>query len=146
MLTPRFQGLKTGGNLTPKMTSQGVLGFIFFRVFFDLFLFIDFLNWKNRFSTVGNWVLVGMVGAGWIWNGNKPRTCFSTRKKHEKYWIDGWQVHPPRLFFLQEHDSLSQWLNGSKRLKLFGITYLVGKISRSNFSFQGPGRLSEMRG
>ena len=37
-------------------------------------------------------------------------------------------------------DSLSQWLN----FKLFGITYLVGKISRSNgFLFQGPGRLSE---
>ena len=31
----------------------------------------------------------------------------------------------------------------AKRLKLFGITYLVGKISRSNFFFQGPGRLSE---
>ena len=27
--------------------------------------------------------------------------------------------------------------------KLWGITYLVGKISRSNFYFQGPGRLSE---
>ena len=26
----------------------------------------------------------------------------------------------------------------AKRLKLFGITYLVGKISRSNFFFQGP--------
>ena len=26
----------------------------------------------------------------------------------------------------------------AKRLKIFGITYLVGKISRSNFSFQGP--------
>ena len=34
---------------------------------------------------------------------------------------------------------LGQWLN----FKLFGITYLVGKISRSNFFFQGPGRLSE---
>ena len=32
----------------------------------------------------------------------------------------------------------------AKRLKLFGITYLVGKISRSNFFFQGPGRLSEL--
>ncbi len=31
----------------------------------------------------------------------------------------------------------------AKRLKLFGITYLVGKIGRSNFFFQGPGRLSE---
>ncbi len=31
----------------------------------------------------------------------------------------------------------------AKRLKLFGITYLVGKISRSNLFFQGPGRLSE---
>ena len=31
----------------------------------------------------------------------------------------------------------------AKRLKLFGITYLVGKISRSNCFFQGPGRLSE---
>ncbi len=30
--------------------------------------------------------------------------------------------------------SLGQWLN----FKLFGITYLVGKISRSNFFFQGP--------
>ena len=29
---------------------------------------------------------------------------------------------------------LGQWLN----FKLFGITYLVGKISRSNFFFQGP--------
>ena len=29
---------------------------------------------------------------------------------------------------------LSQWLN----FKLFGITYLVGKISRSNLFFQGP--------
>ncbi len=37
-------------------------------------------------------------------------------------------------------NSLSQWLN----FKLFGITYLVGKISRSNFFFQGPGRLSEV--
>ena len=27
-----------------------------------------------------------------------------------------------------------------------GITYLVGKISPSNFFFQGPGRLSEMTG
>ena len=36
---------------------------------------------------------------------------------------------------------LGQWLN----FKLFGITYLVGKISRSNvFFFQGPGRLSEV--
>ena len=26
----------------------------------------------------------------------------------------------------------------AKRLKLFGITYLLGKISRSNFFFQGP--------
>ncbi len=26
----------------------------------------------------------------------------------------------------------------AKRFKLFGITYLVGKISRSNFFFQGP--------
>ena len=34
---------------------------------------------------------------------------------------------------------LGQWLN----FKLFGITYLVGKISRSNCFFQGPGRLSE---
>ena len=32
------------------------------------------------------------------------------------------------------NDLLSQWLN----FKLFGITYLVGKISRSNFFFQGP--------
>ena len=44
---------------------------------------------------------------------------------------------------------LGQWLNVlnflpmAKRLKLFGITYLVGNISRSNFFFQGPGRLSE---
>ena len=29
---------------------------------------------------------------------------------------------------------LGQWLN----FKLFGITYLVGKISRSNCFFQGP--------
>ena len=29
---------------------------------------------------------------------------------------------------------LGQWLN----FKLFGITYLAGKISRSNFFFQGP--------
>ena len=36
-------------------------------------------------------------------------------------------------------NSLSQWLN----FKLLGITYLVGKISRSNFFFQGPGRLTE---
>ena len=33
----------------------------------------------------------------------------------------------------------------AKRLKLFGIIYLVGKIRRSNgFFFQGPGRLSEI--
>ncbi len=31
----------------------------------------------------------------------------------------------------------------AKRLKLFGITYLVGKISRLNFYLGGPGRLSE---
>ena len=36
---------------------------------------------------------------------------------------------------------LGQWLT----FKFFGITYLVGKISRSNgFFFQGPGRLSEL--
>ena len=35
---------------------------------------------------------------------------------------------------------LGQWLN----FKLFGITYLVGKTSRSKLFFcQGPGRLSE---
>ncbi len=34
----------------------------------------------------------------------------------------------------EDDDLLGQWLN----LKLFGITYLVGKISRSNFFFQGP--------
>ena len=34
----------------------------------------------------------------------------------------------------------------AKLLQLFGITYLVGKISRSNFFFQGPGRLSEKIG
>ena len=33
----------------------------------------------------------------------------------------------------------------AKRFKLFGITYLVGKLSRSNFLFQGPGRLSESK-
>ena len=32
----------------------------------------------------------------------------------------------------------------AKRLKLLGITYLVGKTSRSNFFCQGPGRLSEI--
>ena len=32
----------------------------------------------------------------------------------------------------------------AKRLKIFGITHLVGKISRSNFFFEGPGRLSEV--
>ena len=31
-------------------------------------------------------------------------------------------------------DLLGQWLN----FKLFGITYVVGKISRSNLFFQGP--------
>ena len=39
-------------------------------------------------------------------------------------------------------NSLSQWLN----FKLLGITYLVGKISRSKsfkLFFQGPGRLTE---
>ena len=35
---------------------------------------------------------------------------------------------------------LGQWLN----FKLFGITYLVLKISRSNFFFQGP--LAEWEG
>ena len=36
---------------------------------------------------------------------------------------------------------LGQWLN----FKLLGDDeYLVGKISRSNFFFQGPGRLSEL--
>ena len=44
-----------------------------------------------------------------------------------------------RNFDLSNSFSLSQWPN----FKLFGITYLVGKISRSNFFFQGPGRLSE---
>ena len=45
------------------------------------------------------------------------------------------------VFFVQiEVFSLSQWLN----FKLFGIPYLVGKMSsRSNDFFQGPGRLSE---
>ena len=31
----------------------------------------------------------------------------------------------------------------AKLFQLLGITYLVGKISRSNLFFQGPGRLSE---
>ena len=31
----------------------------------------------------------------------------------------------------------------AKRLKLWGITYLVGKIKFTYFFFQGPGRLSE---
>ena len=51
---------------------------------------------------------------------------------------------PNVLFVFSKSNSfelhlLGQWLN----FKLFGITYLVGKMSRSNFFFQGPGRLSE---
>ena len=51
--------------------------------------------------------------------------CQKEKNKSERWWVgkeacmDG---------------SLSQWLN----FKLFGITYLVGKISPSNFFFQGP--------
>ena len=49
--------------------------------------------------------------------------------------MDGWNTS--FLFGL-----LGQWLNLAK---LLGITYLVGKISRSKVAFfQGPGRLSEL--
>ena len=43
-----------------------------------------------------------------------------------------------------EDHSITYLAKQAKRLKLLGITYLVGKISRSNFFFQGPGRLSEI--
>ena len=46
------------------------------------------------------------------------------------------KCHRSHLFLL------GQWLN----FKLFGITFLVGKISRSNFCIQAPGRLSEFYG
>ena len=49
--------------------------------------------------------------------------------------------NPPFCGGLCWFDLLGQWLN----FKLFGITYLIGKISRLNFFFQGPGRLSEFR-
>ncbi len=60
------------------------------------------------------------------------------------WWTDRREsCHPPSLkltFSPLKMDLLSQWLTG---FKLLGIPYLVGKISRSNFFFQGPGRLSE---
>ncbi len=83
-----------------------------------------------------------------------PMACFFRHKPHEGLWTfprvalpssttphlgpNGWRFLPkntggcfgfPIKIFL-----LGQWLN----FKLFGISYLGGKISRSNFVFQGP--------
>ena len=67
----------------------------------------------------------------------------SLQEKHElRKWLDNVKGPHIILFTAPWHTStswsneylLGQWLN----FKLFGITYLVGKISRSNFFFQGP--------
>ena len=56
--------------------------------------------------------------------------------------IDGSTVRNP---VKRSHQLTKTWPM-AKRLNFLGlITYLVGKISRSDFFFQGPGRLSELR-
>ena len=58
-------------------------------------------------------------------------------------WVRCFVFHVTRPLFWREGITyLTQPM--AKLQKIFGITYLVGKISRSNFFFQGPGRLSEL--
>ena len=70
------------------------------------------------------------ISRHWTVDGRKLR---GNEKQTVPWWIlsrEFFRTKKPKVWLFL----LGQWLNG---LNFLGITYLVGKISRSNFFFQG---------